>query len=214
MGNMTNEEVVSLVRKRKIIKCDRGISKADRCIKIEDINTRILQGFKGIVYNNAKKYKRFSNHEDLVQEGFVGLIKAIRKFDPSVFPNFFLYSKKWVSHSIKRAASKFDVVYNPNKMRVVYALPSENDKEMQENYTPEDVFFTKETGYKIDVALNNFSCRDKDIMKRLYGLGDYYPHTLREIGPIYNLTHERVRQIRNKTINRLKKDKVLTEIYS
>lgn len=171
----------------------------------------IVEKLSFLVYSNARPYRNFPNYDDLVQEGFVGLIKAVRKFEWHRFPNFFVYSNQWIRHSVKRSASRFDVVYNPNKNRVVYSEPDETEV-IPADEGPEEVFFSQEKVDSIDKILGDFPDRDREIVQRIFGLGGFKPQTLREIGPQFNLTYERVRQIKNNVINKLRKSQVLFDL--
>jgi len=57
---------------------------------------------------------------------------------------------------------------------------------------------------EVDRALNTLTLREKELLHLYYGLGDTVPHTLEEIGIKFDLTRERVRQIKEKAIRRLK----------
>ncbi len=57
---------------------------------------------------------------------------------------------------------------------------------------------------EIERALNTLTHREADIVRLYYGLNEKYPITLEEIGEAFNLTRERVRQIKKKAIKRLK----------
>jgi len=57
---------------------------------------------------------------------------------------------------------------------------------------------------EIERALNTLTHREADIVRLYYGLNEKYPITLEEIGEAFNLTRERVRQIKEKAIKRLK----------
>ena len=57
---------------------------------------------------------------------------------------------------------------------------------------------------EVDRALNTLSNREKELLRLYYGLGGTVPHTLEEIGIKFDLTRERVRQIKEKAIRRLK----------
>jgi RNA polymerase sigma factor (sigma-70 family) len=209
---MTNTETLKLFESIDMIKSDSTIVEEAKDRRIMIIQNEIIEKLGFLVYSNTKSYKKFENYEDLVQEGFTGLIKAVQHFDRNLFPNFFVYANRWIRGNVKRAASRFDVVYNPNKSRVIYAEPSEIEQEKETEYTPEDTFFAKEKSYKIDKVLNEFSHRDRDIVERIFGLGKHNPQTLRDIGPIYNITHERVRQIKNEVISKLRKNESLNEL--
>ena len=57
---------------------------------------------------------------------------------------------------------------------------------------------------EVDRALNTLTLREKELLYLYYGLGNTVPHTLEEIGIKFDLTRERVRQIKEKAIRRLK----------
>jgi len=210
---MSNADTLKLFEEVNELKADSTLPEEIRNREIAAIHNRIVEGLSFLVYSNTKLYKKFPNYQDLVQEGFIGLLRAVRKFDLHLFPNFFVYSERWIRHCVKRSASRFDVVYNPNRNRVVYAEPAEIGKEEESGETPEAFFFAKETSSKIEEVLSEFPDRDREIVKRIFGLGGHNPQTLREIGPLFDLTHERIRQIKNKVISKLRKSESLSELY-
>jgi RNA polymerase sigma factor (sigma-70 family) len=136
----------------------------------------------------------------------------VKRFDLNLFPNFFVYSDRWIRHSIKRAASRFDIVYCPNKSRVIYAEPAEIGEEQEVEETPEDTFFANEVAEQILIALEEFPDREKDVIMRIFGLGNTIPQTLREIGPLYGVSHERVRQIKERVVEKLRDNSNLNEL--
>lgn len=202
---VTNNEIIKIFEQIEELKNNKEF---DKVILLQN---KIVQDLSFLVYNQAKPYKRFSNYCDLVQEGFIGLLRAVRKFNYKLFPNFFIYAERWIRHSIKRAASKFDVVYCPSKKRVIYTGLAESSGEMSEE-NPEDEYAIKEITQKIHEILNEFSDRDREIVEKIFGLRSCESQTLRGIGPSYNLTHERVRQIKNQVISRLKKNNIMKEL--
>ena len=57
---------------------------------------------------------------------------------------------------------------------------------------------------EIERALETLTPREADVIKLYFGLGNHHPMTLEEIGETFDLTRERVRQIKEKAIRRLK----------
>src|SRR5439155_5270764 len=53
---------------------------------------------------------------------------------------------------------------------------------------------------KIDIVLKTLTYREREIIKLRYGLGDGYTYTLEEVGRIFKVTRERVRQIEAKAV--------------
>lgn len=64
--------------------------------------------------------------------------------------------------------------------------------------------FKQSLNSDIEKVLNNLTLREKVILKLYYGIGEETTHTLQEIGLRFNLTRERVRQIKEKALNQLK----------
>lgn len=69
---------------------------------------------------------------------------------------------------------------------------------------PEDSTIESARNADIAHALAGLNAREEDILKRYFGLGGNEPHTLEQIGKVYRLTRERVRQIRDRAIWRLR----------
>ena len=206
--HMSNEEAIKLFEIRdKLIEGGKEKTSAE----IVSIDNQLIRDLGFLVYNSARKYRLFSNYEDLVQEGFIGLIKATRHFNHKLFPNFFVYAERWIKTNINKAASKFDVMYSPDKSRVIY-LNSTVIKEELCTESPEEEYIAKESGIVIDKYLANLSERDGDIIRRIFGLNHNIGQTLREIGPIYELTRQRIHQIKNQIIGDMKKNQKLADL--
>lgn len=204
---LSNEEVMGIFKDIEKIKSEQPHECAK---KIEKLQNMIVNELAFLVFHQAKPYRRFPNYEDIVQEGYIGLIKAARRFDYTRFPNFFVFADQWIWNNIKKAASKFDVVYDPTKKRVIYAEPVRFDEE--DSTTPENSFIADENVQKINKVLAQLSDRERIIIEKTYGIRDGKECSLREIGPQLNLTHERIRQIKNEVLNKLKDDKDLQDI--
>ena len=57
---------------------------------------------------------------------------------------------------------------------------------------------------KIDAVLKTLTPREEKVIKLRYGLGDGYDHTLEEVGRIFKVTRERIRQIEAKALRKLR----------
>lgn len=207
MENTSNEEIIEIFKKiEKMI-----IDKDENLCELKKLHEEIVSKSSFVVYSNTNRYKNFSNYEDLVQEGFIGIIYAIKKFDYKLFPNFFIYCEKWVRHYIKKAASRFDIVYVPDKNRVLYSDISEKQiDEIAKN--PEEMYFEKESKVIINKILDSYG-RDGSITKKIFGCSNDDQMSLREIGKQCNLTHEGVRQIKNNFLKNALKEKKFDNLY-
>lgn len=207
---ISNANILQMFQEINAVKSDETLSDSQKNRKVKKIQDDIIVKLSFLVHGQTRIYRSFPNYEDLVQEGFLGLLKAVRKFDCNAYANFFAYAEQWIRHSVKRAASRFDVVYNPNKTRVVYSEPDENEIDFDAD--PEEIWFDKEKKNGIEKILNEFPERDREIVNRIFGLGGHDPQTLREIGPQFNLTYERVRQIKNNVMDKLKQHQDMLEM--
>ncbi len=70
--------------------------------------------------------------------------------------------------------------------------------------TPEENLRREKLKEDIEVVLSTLSKREAEVIKLYFGIGYETPHTLEEIGEKFNLTRERVRQIKEKALKRLK----------
>lgn len=199
------------ITNKDVMKMFKDISEIQDKTDIIRLQNNIVEKLDFLVYSVTKRYKKFPNYEDLVQEGFVSLLVSVRNFDHTRYPNFFTWAEKRMIRNIRKVASKFDVVYSPDKKRVLYSEPSNMDDEEVE-YTPEKQYFVIEQNEVLNNVINNLSCREKSIIKKSFGIAQD-THTLRDLGHIHGLTHERIRQIKNRTVSKLRKLKAVQEIY-
>jgi len=73
-----------------------------------------------------------------------------------------------------------------------------------EKQNPDNIVMKESLQKEIERSLNTLKYREASIIKLYYGLGGNTAHTLEEIGTLYELTRERVRQIKEKGLRRLK----------
>jgi RNA polymerase sigma factor (sigma-70 family) len=201
---MSNDEAMDLFKKIEALK------ETNNHKEVQTLQNGLVQSLSFLVHGNTRRYRRFSNYDDLAQEGFIGLLKAVRRFDYRRFPNFFIFANQWISNSVKRAAKKYDVVYNPNRTKTVYLGDTELE-ETDAEYDLDELLSAQERSARVGNALASLTEREKTIVSNLFGMNTY-EHTLRETEAHCDVTYERIRQIKNRIINKLKTNKSLIDI--
>lgn len=195
--------------RRLLKKCKKGNLKA---------KNEILEANLRFVFDIAKHYTgRGVPISELISDGNIGLLRAIEKFDESKDVKFISYAVWWIRQamleSIKRRNAINFVEIEPN---------TDNDSSMDKKLIEDDEDdvsfnndFSNENDEKsIEVSENQrniitsligtLSDRERDIVENYYGINDKKELTLTDIGKKYNLSSERVRQIKLNAIRKLR----------
>ncbi|MBL0218390.1 MAG: sigma-70 family RNA polymerase sigma factor [Myxococcales bacterium] len=218
-----------------------------------------------LVVTMARRYDRGGMPlADLIQEGNLGLMHAVSRFDYRRGLRFSTYACWWIRHAIGRAlADKARAVRIPvhmleaqqqlekvrqglvgelgrpptpqelakaakvplaklNQMhRYIMGQPMSLDRPVHddddrsfgetmadpdsEDHSPEDDMTTATLTSQVTRLLHHLSPIEADVLTKRFGLGDDEERTFREIGDQYHLSRERIRQIQNSALDKLKR---------
>jgi RNA polymerase primary sigma factor len=180
----------------------------------------ILEANLKFVFDIAKHYTgRGLSISELISEGNMGLLRAIEKFDEEKDIKFISYAVWWIRQAMLEAIKKKKML-----MMVEIDPTDSNDNIFERKIADDederiggasDVGFSNEAEeYKkelkanqkevIGKLLNSLNSREKEIIEHYYGLSNKRELTLNEIGKKYNLSSERVRQVKLTAIRKLR----------
>ncbi|WP_295296157.1 RNA polymerase sigma factor RpoD [uncultured Brachyspira sp.] len=245
--------------KETLVEWVRKIDSSRR--KIAQAKDHIVKANLRLVISIAKKYTNRGLHFfDLVQEGNIGLIKAVDKFEYKKGYKFSTYATWWIRQAITRSISdqartirvpvhmieqinkvtrvlrqymqqygrepsiqeiaralswpesRVKSVRNVAKDPVSLNAPIGDEEdtilgeliEDKEFESPQNITTFKILRKHIDSLLDNLPEREQKVIRMRYGLDDGYNHTLEEVGYVFKVTRERIRQIEAKAIRRLR----------
>ena len=230
----------------------------------EKARERLVSANLRFVVAVAKKYQgQGLPLEDLIDEGNIGLLIAMDKFEPEKGYHFISYAVWWIRQSIMKAiCEKSRAVRLPlnranelfqiqkaqknlmhasvggevsieeiakeaglepalvgellsiSRETVSFDTPVGNGSDSSssrlgdfiedDGFGPEELAMQKCLREDIDKVLSTLSEKERDIITLRFGLNDTAPMSLKEIGEMYNLTKERIRQIEKRALERLK----------
>ncbi len=197
----------------------------ERYRKNNDIGARdkLIKSNLKFVASVAKNYQGLGlSYADLIAEGNCGLLKAIDKFDYEKGFKTISYSVWWIRQSIlealkERAGIEGDSLPQDFEKQNQYEDDEQNcDTTIEEEYISSDSeeFKIEELKKTINMLIGCLTEREQYVISEYYGLNAKEGATLEEIGASMGLTKERVRQIKEKALKKLRSEALNNSITS
>ena len=197
----------------------------ERYRKNNDIGARdkLIKSNLKFVASVAKNYQGLGlSYADLIAEGNCGLLKAIDKFDYEKGFKTISYSVWWIRQSIlealkERAGIEGDSLPQDFEKQNQYEDDEQNcDTTIEEEYISSDSeeFKIEELKKTINMLIGCLTEREQYVISEYYGLNAKEGVTLEEIGASMGLTKERVRQIKEKALKKLRSEALNNSITS
>lgn len=158
---------------------------------------------------------------DLISEANNGLIDAIEKYDVNQDVKLISYSKWWIIQRMQAALERenkipkesLDIEEDEESLVNSFYGEYEDIDNAKLSFEEDDFDYNEilNNKYLIEQITSKISPRERDIIYRYYGVNQDEKYTLEDVGKIYGLTRERVRQIIDKSMTKMRSEALLID---
>jgi len=173
--------------------------------KKQSIEDLLIKRLSYLVCTKIRHYRGRPFYGDLLQEGKLGLIRALCDFDSARGPNFFKFAVWHVQSRIRNFLKWYKKIDKNIPEDKLY-------KSCSESVNPYEEYEKYQTNKLLCEAIGQLPKIDQSVLLMRYGIGGYDPCTLQQIGDRFFLTRQRIAQIQSRALLKLEKNRVLKEL--
>lgn len=170
---------------------------------VEDL---LIKKLSYLVYKRIQGYKNKPFYEELIQEGRLGLLKAVHQFNPDKGPNFFKFAIWKIQTNINKYMS-----WREKCQKEVNAF-NENTSPSLEMTDPYENYEEYQRHRILLEALKGLPEMPRTVVTMRFGLEDGEPHTLQQVGDVFSLSRQRIKQIQTWALSSLRTNINVIEI--
>ena len=208
MKRLSNEEVDEIAVKYLNLKAkaenDKGTDEDLRRFKA--YQNIAAQKLKYLISFRAAKYRKFSNHPDLEQDGFEALISAFRTFDPNK-GSFSWWADRYISTRIARSANAHSTIRFPiKKAKEMKPYKTSTIPIMiDDSLNPMESFVESESTTNISDAIENLPEKHQEVVNMTYGLNGAKIHSINSVMTDLSITRTQYGRILDDAQDKIKK---------
>src|SRR5579885_756114 len=148
-----------------------------------------IEKFRYLVTMKTGRYKAFSNYEDLNQEGFEALIKAMKTFKPNK-GSFFAWAHNYIGTRISRSANLHTTIRFPLKVAKANTPHKESVMPLlvEEQYCPDKELEESQVTHAVQQAVSNLTPEQREIINLAFGFDGDKPMSINRICKKLNIS--------------------------
>ena len=141
-----------------------------------------IENFRYLITMKTGRYKAFSNYEDLNQEGFEALIKAMKTYNPKK-GSFFAWAHNYIGTRISRSANLHTTIRFPLKVAKANTPHKESvmPTMVEERYCPDKELEDVQTTQAVQGAISVLSDSQKEVINLAFGFDSDKPMSINKI---------------------------------
>ena len=141
-----------------------------------------IENFRYLITMKTGRYKAFSNYEDLNQEGFEALIKAMKTYNPKK-GSFFAWAHNYIGTRISRSANLHTTIRFPLKVAKANTPHKESvmPTMIEERYCPDKELEDVQTTQAVQGAISVLSDPQKEVINLAFGFDGDKPMSINKI---------------------------------